>query len=130
MSEQVTQTVLRQAPDGSWWKVNPDRTMTPSNQNGDDLGSPVPWTLEVDAVFADASEYSVESAQTQANSAQQQNLATLAANSQTALQNNSAFLAIGSPSNAQVLAQVRALTRQMNALIRITTKSLQDISDT
>jgi len=35
-----------------------------------------------------------------------------------ALQNNRDFLAIGTPTNAQVLAQVRALTRQNNGIIR------------
>lgn len=35
-----------------------------------------------------------------------------------ALATNATYLAIGSPSNAQNLAQIRALTRQMSALIR------------
>lgn len=37
---------------------------------------------------------------------------------QQAVADNNTFLAIGTPSNAQVLAQVRALTRQSNQLIR------------
>lgn len=44
--------------------------------------------------------------------------------------NNQAFLANGSPSAADVLAQVRALTRQMNGLIRLEFGQLDDISDT
>jgi len=36
-----------------------------------------------------------------------------------ALQNNRDFLAIGTPTNAQVLAQVKALSRQMNGAIRM-----------
>lgn len=36
-----------------------------------------------------------------------------------ALADNRAFLAKPSPSNAQVLAQVRSLTQQANALIRL-----------
>lgn len=38
---------------------------------------------------------------------------------ETALTNNATFLALASPTNAQTLAQVRALTRQMNAVARL-----------
>lgn len=38
---------------------------------------------------------------------------------QQALSTNRAFISNGSPSNAQVVAQVKALSRQMNALIRL-----------
>lgn len=36
-----------------------------------------------------------------------------------AIASNVTYLAIASPSNAQVAAQVRALTRQVNALMRL-----------
>lgn len=42
----------------------------------------------------------------------------LADAAQQALADNATFLALGSATNAQVLAQVRALTRQNNQLIR------------
>lgn len=48
-----------------------------------------------------------------------------------ALAGNIAFLANGAPTNAQVVAQVRALTRQMNAVIRLQMGPIRDdTSDT
>ena len=44
---------------------------------------------------------------------------TLRMQARTALQNNRDFLAIASPTNAQTLAQVRALSRQNNGAIRM-----------
>lgn len=48
----------------------------------------------------------------------------------TALTNNTAYLGIGSPTNAQAVAQVSALTRQVNALIRLAIRALSDTSGT
>lgn len=48
------------------------------------------------------------------------NTATIRNNAQNALQANRDFLALASPTNAQTLAQVKALTRQTQALIRMT----------
>lgn len=48
-----------------------------------------------------------------------QNQADLMAKAAAALNVNSTFLAIATPTNAQVVAQTRALTRQVNALIRL-----------
>ena len=45
--------------------------------------------------------------------------ASLESKAIAALDANTAFLAIASPSNAQTLAQVRLLTRECNALIRV-----------
>ena len=45
--------------------------------------------------------------------------AQLLALAKAALNTNATFLALASPTNAQVLAQVRSLTRQINALIRL-----------
>lgn len=60
----------------------------------------------------------------------QQNLATLNQKAQAALANNATFMALGSPTNAQTLAQVQSLTKQVNALIRLATQALSTISDT
>lgn len=47
------------------------------------------------------------------------NLEQLHGAARTALTSNRAFLANASPTNAQTLAHVKALTRQVNALIRL-----------
>lgn len=48
-----------------------------------------------------------------------------------ALAANKTFLAISSPTNAQSISQVKALTRQVNAIIRLlVVDDLTDISDT
>lgn len=47
------------------------------------------------------------------------NKATIADRADVAITANAAFLALASPSNAQVLAQTRVLTRAVTALIRI-----------
>lgn len=57
----------------------------------------------------------------------QQALLTKAAN---ALAANHAYLAIPAPTQAQAVAQVAALTRQTNALIRLAAGQLSDTSDT
>lgn len=47
------------------------------------------------------------------------NLAALQNRAQAALATNTAFLAVASPTNAQTLAQVKALTKECSALIRL-----------
>ena len=47
------------------------------------------------------------------------NQRTLQDQAQTALATNRTYLAISSPTNAQVAAQVRALTQEVQALIRL-----------
>lgn len=56
-----------------------------------------------------------------------ENLMTKAA---AAIQNNRDYLAISSPTNAQNAQQVKSLTRQMTALIRIVTKQLDTTEGT
>ena len=58
------------------------------------------------------------------------NAETLRQKAAAALDSNATFLANTSPTNAQVSAQVKALTRQVNALIRLQIRSLSDISGT
>lgn len=58
------------------------------------------------------------------------NLATLLAKAQTALANDIAYVNLASPTNAQAVGQVTALTRQMIALIRLTLNSLDTLTGT
>lgn len=55
-----------------------------------------------------------------ADAAEVANAATIRDRAAQALSTNSDFLALASPTNAQTLAQVKALTRQINGLIRLT----------
>lgn len=71
-------------------------------------------TAAESAVFADAD----------AEQARATNETTLTDKAKSALTTNATFLAIASPTNAQVSAQVKALTRQVNALIRLATRTL------
>lgn len=58
------------------------------------------------------------------------NKVTVQSRAQAALTANAAFLALASPTNAQMLAQVQRLTRECNALIRLSQGLVADISDT
>lgn len=60
----------------------------------------------------------------------QATLATLQQKAQAALANNATFQAIGSPTNAQNAAQVQALTRQCNGIIRLLLGALDSTTGT
>lgn len=53
------------------------------------------------------------------DTAQRAAVTDLLAKVPVALANNTTFLAVASPTNAQVTAQVRALTRQTNAIMKL-----------
>ena len=59
-----------------------------------------------------------------ASRAEQANGDTIRTQATTALTNNRTFIAVTAPTNAQVVAQVRALTLQSNALIRLALNAL------
>lgn len=58
------------------------------------------------------------------------NAEQLRAKAAQALTANAAFLALASPTNAQVVTQVQRLTRECNALLRDFIGALNDVSDT
>jgi hypothetical protein len=55
---------------------------------------------------------------------------TLRDRATTALTGNATYLALASPTTAQNTAQIRALTRQMDALIRLTVGALDTTTGT
>lgn len=57
------------------------------------------------------------------------NEAALMSKARQALISNAEFLANTSVTNAQAVSQVKALTRQVNALIRLQVRDLSNISD-
>lgn len=71
--------------------------------------------LQIDAVDPVAAQAYVD---------QWNNLTTLTGKAATAIANNVAYLGIGAPTNAQVVAQVQALTRQLTALMRLASGAL------
>lgn len=63
----------------------------------------------------------------QANDTQQTNRSTIQTQAADAMAGNRTFLALASPTNAQVVAQVKALTRQNNAVIRLALNQLDGV---
>ncbi len=59
-----------------------------------------------------------------------QNETTLRSRATAALTSNTTYLALAAPSTAQNTAQIKALTKESNALIRLLLGLLSDISDT
>lgn len=71
-----------------------------------------------------------EQAANDAAAAQAANADTIRNRAQTALTTNATYLALASPTNAQVIAQVRALTMECNGLIRLLLGQLDSTSGT
>ena len=57
------------------------------------------------------------------------NLITLQSRASTALTNNATYLALGSPTTTQNTAQIQALTRQMDGIIRMLLQATSTITD-
>lgn len=82
----------------------------------------VPLTDEELAAQAAAAQAAQAAEQIQV--VEQTNETTLRSQADAALATNRAFLALGSPNNAQTLAQVKALTRQNIGIIRLLLRKL------
>lgn len=85
----------------------------------------VRWVEMPDVVPAGTAAPEVVAAQTAAA-----NEATIASRMDAALATNDAFLALASPTNAQTLAQVKALTKECTGLIRLLRRKLDSASGT
>lgn len=88
----------------------------------------VPLTAEEQAQV-DA-ERAVQSAAQAQHEQRHTNARTLHDRARQALTANDTFLALASPTNAQTLAQVRSLARQVNALIRLEVADLDSTAGT
>lgn len=62
-------------------------------------------------------------------STQSANLASIITKAQNAIAVNKTFLALGSPTNAQTLAQVQALTKMVQALILLNLHEILGLTD-
>ena len=71
-----------------------------------------------------------EQATQDAEATRNANADTLRARAQAALTANATFLALGSPTNAQTLAQVQLLTKECNGIIRLLLGVLDSTSGT
>lgn len=96
------------------------RTYTEYDEQGVQIGDAVPYTPEENAA-ADAEA---------AEGVRSLNETELRSRAEQALAANLTYLGITSPTSAQVGAQVKRLTKQVNALIRLEIAALDDISDT
>lgn len=90
-----------------------------------DYNDPFPWTFMFDG---DLTQAEIDAVKQRLGTTQ--NEESLRVKARAALQTNSDFLAVASPSNAAVVAQVKALTRQNSTLIRLTIGALDSTSGT
>lgn len=109
--------------DGTFWisefRDDTARTVTTYDESGA-VTSSRPYTAAENA----------QADETAADAVEQANEQDLQTKMLAALESNRIFLDRANPTNAQILEQVRRMTRQLNGLIRVTGRHLIDISDT
>lgn len=114
----IAQALRSLYPDAVW-------TLRGFDWNGLDWHDPIYPKPSYEDVMAEVGRLSqLEQDQQTAVAQQNTNKATLEQQAATALTNNRAFLQKASYTNAEIIAQVKDLTRQNNAIIRLITKTL------
>lgn len=88
------------------------------------------WTTGVVVTRPYTAEENASADARAAEAARGANEATIRSRAATALAANNAFLALSSPTNAQVLAQTKVLTRENTALIKLALGLLDDTTGT
>lgn len=88
------------------------------------------WTITADGALVDQAGLDFAVAEAAKDVAAEANRAALLAKAVAAQAGNATFLGIGAPTTAQTLAQVRALTRQVNALLKLAADDLANTSGT
>lgn len=87
-------------------------------------------TVEIEAANLTSAELQSKLSGVVYDAAVKDGQATIRDRAQQALATNAAFLALASPTNAQTVTQVKALTRECNALIRMALNLLDDTTGT
>ena len=97
--------------------------------NGVQVFADNPPVTPATVLAAIAADVALDQAAAAAQAVLDSNAATLRSRAQTALSANATFLGLASPTTAQVTAQAKALTRQVDALIRLAVNALDSVAD-
>jgi len=96
----------------------------------DETANGQPWTAEQRTMFPTVAEIQAFALQDQAHVAALNVASTIEQRAATALAANDAFLALAAPTNAQVLAQTKILTKECTAIIKLLLNRLDSVDGT